>query len=475
VQSMSWSKGLSVTAAGTGVVSHAGSALPRLLADRVGLTGALSAALARRDFVPVHDRGRVLTDLGVLLADGGQRISDIVVLRDQGELFGSVASAPTLWRALNELDTAALHRVEAARATVRARVWDLITARHGGLPASRTCYGDLGSTVVIRLDATLVNVFSDKENARPTFKKGFGFHPLTAWCDNTGEALAVQLRPGNAGSNTTTDHVNLIDRAIAAVPAAHRRDLLVTIDGAGASHAVVEHLNALNTHPTHGLRGRKVHYSIGVDLNARARTAITVLPAGAWEPALDASGQAREDAAVADLTGLLRQSHTGDQLATWPADLRVIVRREPIAVGKQVSLFEQLDGHRYQVIATNTPTGQIQRLEARHRVQARVEAGIRTGKDTGLARLPSRDYAINTAWCHAVVIGIDLLAWTRLLALDGDLAKAEPGTLRYRLLHVGARIVRGQRRRHLKIPTTWPWTDQLVTAFTRIMAIPAPT
>lgn len=248
MQSMSWSKGLSVSAAGTGVVSHAGSALTRLVADRVGLAGALSGALARRGFTPVHDRGRVLSDLGVLLADGGQRISDIVVLRDQGQLFGSVASAPTLWRTLKELDGPALSRVEAARAKTRSRVWDLVEARHGSIPASRTCYGDLGATVVIRLDATLVNVHSDKENARPTFKKGYGFHPLTAWCDNTGEALAVQLRPGNAGSNTATDHIDLIGRAIAQIPAGHRRDLLVTIDGAGASHAVVAHLNGLNTH-----------------------------------------------------------------------------------------------------------------------------------------------------------------------------------------------------------------------------------
>ncbi len=475
MQSMSWSMGLSVGAAGSGVVSHAGSALPRLVADRVGLTGALSVALARKDFVPVHDRGRVLTDLGVLLADGGQRIADIVVLRDQGELFGPVASAPTLWRTLNELDTAALRRVETARAQVRARVWDLITARHGSIPASATCYGDLGSTVVIRLDATLVNVFSDKENAKPTFKKGYGFHPLTAWCDNTGEALAVQLRPGNAGSNTAADHVNLIDRAIAQIPAQHRRDLLFTIDGAGASHAVVTHLDGLNTHPAHGLRGRKINYSIGFDLDARARTAITMLPAGVWEPALDAAGEARDDAHVAELTGLLRHGRTGDQMASWPGDMRVIVRREPIAVQAQMSLFEQGDGYRYQVIATNTAGGQVQRLEARHRVQARVEARIRTGKDTGLARLPSSHYAINTAWCHAVAIGVDLLAWTRLLTLDGKLAKAEPGTLRYRLLHVAARIVRGQRRRHLKIPTTWPWAKQLVAAFTKALAIPAPT
>lgn len=134
---MSWSKGLSVSAAVTGVVSHAGSSLARLVADRVSMTGELSKALARKDFAPVHDRSRVLTDLGVLLADGGQRIRDIVVLRDQSELFGSVASAPTLWRALNELDGAALARVETARAKARSRVWDLIEAWTPPLPTAR--------------------------------------------------------------------------------------------------------------------------------------------------------------------------------------------------------------------------------------------------------------------------------------------------------------------------------------------------
>ncbi len=474
MHSMSWSKGLSVTAAGTGVFSRAGTALPRVVADRVGLTGALSGALARKNFTPVHDRGRVLADLGVLLADGARRIRDIDVLGDQDELFGPVASDTTAWRTLNELDAPALARVQAARAKTRARVWELITARHGTIPASRTAYGDLGSTVVIRLDATLVNVHSEKASAAATFKKGYGFHPLTAWCDNTGEALAIKLRPGNAGSNTAADHIEVIQAAIAQIPATYRRDLLVTIDGAGASRAVIQHLHGLNTAPVHGARGRKVGYSIGFDLDERARAAITALPATAWEPALDPAGGARADAHVVELTGLLRQSHTGDQLKAWPADMRVIARREPIAVADQVSLFEQQDGYRYQVIATNTTGGQVQRLEARHRAHARVEAAIRTAKDTGLARLPSASYAMNTAWCHAVAIGTDLLAWTRLLTLTGALAKAEPKRLRYALFHVGAKLVRGGRRRHLKIPTSWPWATELAAAFTLALAIPAP-
>jgi len=310
----------------------------------------------------------------------------------------------------------------------------------------------------------------DKENAAPTFKKTFGFHPLTAWCDNTGEALAIKLRPGNAGSNTAADHIEVLTEAIEQIPAEHRRRLLVTIDGAGASHAVVAHLTELNA-----VGGQQVHYSVGFDLDGRARTAIGKLPAHGWEPALDAEGHPRTDAEVAELTGLLRRGPDGDKLAGWPTDMRIIVRREPISPGAQISLFEQHAGKRYQLTAINTPGGQVCRLEARHRGHARVEDDIRTGKNTGLNLMPSRDYAINTAWCQAVAIGCDLLAWTRLLALDGHLATAEPKTLRYRLLHVAARLTHGQRRRRLKIPPSWPWAEQLHQAFDRVLAIPAPT
>ena len=185
--------------------------------------------------------------------------------------------------------------------------------------------------------------------------------------------------------------------------------------------------------------------------------------------------RARTDAHVSELSGLLRQSVGGDRLHTWPTDLRVIVRREPIPAGMQVSLFEQHDGYRYQITATNTPGGQLQRLEARHRVHARVEDGVRTAKATGLRRLPSKSWGINEAWCQVVALAVDLLAWLRHLTLDGDLAKAEPKTLRYRLLHTAARITRGQRQRWLNIPPDWPWAAQLTTAFDRVLALPAPT
>ena len=192
------------------------------------------------------------------------------------------------------------------------------------------------------------------------------------------------------------------------------------------------------------------------------------------DPALDADGTPRPDAQVAELTGLLRHSAGGDRLAGWPADMRILIRRENPHPGAQLSLFEQHEGKRYQVTATSTPRGQVQFLEARHRTQARVEDSIRCAKSTGLGHLPSRDYVVNTAWCQAASIACDLLAWLRLLALDGDLAKAEPKTLRYRILHTAGRIVKGQRRRHLKITASWPWAQEIADAFARILALPPP-
>jgi Transposase DDE domain group 1 len=459
-----------VRVAGKGVVSHVGSALLRLLGDRAGLTDRLSRALRVRGFFPDIDRGRILADLAVAVADGATAIDDLRVLRDQGGLFGPVASTTTAWRCLKEIDGAQLGRIERARAKTRAWVWQQIVARHGRIPPAATCYGDLGTTIVVRLDASIVIAHSDKIGAKGTFKGTYGHHPLLATCDNTGELLVALLRPGNAGSNTGTDHVKVLDAALAQIPWPHRRDLLVTIDGAGAGHMIVDHITALNAR-----HGYTVQYSIGFDLDERARTAISRLPHSGWEPALDAQGRPRDDAHVAELTGLLRHSAGRDQLSGWPTDLRVIARREPIPAGMQVSLFEQHDGYRYQLLATNTTTGQLQRLEARHRVHARVEDGVRNAKATGLRRLPSKLWGINDAWCQVVALAVDLLAWLRHLALTGDLAKAEPKTLRYRLLHTAARITHGQRQRWLNIPPDWPWAGDLATAFSRVMALPAPT
>ncbi|MEY8014353.1 transposase [Mycobacterium servetii] len=231
-----WSKNVRVEVRGDDVVGHAGNVIPRLLADNLGLTSGLSSVLSRPEVT--HDRGAVLRDVAVSIAGGAQNLAGTAVLRDQHRLFQAVASVPTMWRSLGEIDEQSITEVTAVRNKVRSRVWEAIEARHGAIPASQTCYGDLGDTIVIRIDASLIQSHSDKQHAAGNFKGGFGFHPLLAWCDNTGELLAVIARAGNAGSNTAADHIAIIDAAIAAIPAKWRRKLLVTIDGAGSSHAV---------------------------------------------------------------------------------------------------------------------------------------------------------------------------------------------------------------------------------------------
>ena len=488
-----WSRGLEVTGGGTGVVSHAGLALLRQLADRTGLTSGLSAALPSP--LGGHDRGRVFADLACAIADGARVISDFRVMGDQRELFGPVASVPTAWRALSEMASRGdrgRRKVTAAVNKARRHAWAQGAARHGGLPAVRVADKKLEGVTCIRLDATVVHAHSDKELAEPNFK-GFGHHPLIAECDNTAEPLAWMLRPGSAGSNTAADHLQLLDEAITALPPALRRKLMVTCDGAGASHDLVKKLDKLASR-----RGYQLAYSVGWALTGREKAAIALVPGTAWEAAIDARGEVRErraddscadlrcahrrcwieEAHVTELTGLLREGPGGDQLKAWPKTMRVFARRERPHPGAQLTLFEAEDGWRYSLWATNRPVttrgwqGQCAYIDAAHRIHARVEDVIRTGKDTGLGHFPSRDYGLNKAWLDASMTACILLAWLKLLALDGDLARAEPKTLRYRVLHAAARLVRGGRRRFLKIAGSWPWAEAITIAWQRVSALP---
>ena len=489
-----WLKGLEVTAGGTGIVSHAGLALLRALADRTGLTAALSKALAS-DRVLVHDRGRVLADLACAIADGAEVISDFRVMGDQHELFGRVASVPTCWRALNETAAGgggALARISGAVNAARRVTWEQIVARHGVLPGVQIADKVLEGVTCIRLDASVVPAHSDKELAEPNFK-GFGHHPLLAYCDNTGEPLAGMLRKGSAGSNTTADHLEVLGAAITALPPACRRRLMVTSDGAGASHGLIERLDTLAARP-----GHQLIYTVGWELGERERTAIAQVPERAWQIAIDTRGEVRErraddacadrgcahrrcwveEACITELTGLLRQGPGRDQLDGWPAPMRIFARRERPHPGAQLTLFEAGDGWRYSLWVTNLPTrlrgwrADPAYIDAAHRVHARVEDCVRTGKDTGIGKLPSHLFALNAAWLAAALIAATLLAWLKLLALDGHLAKAEPKTLRYRILHTAARLARSGRRRRLKIAASWPWAAAIVTAWDRITALP---
>jgi Transposase DDE domain group 1 len=433
--------GLKSTGGGTGIVNHAGARLLADLADAVGLPAAMSRAMAptkqrRRG----HDRGEVLVDVAVMIADGGDTISDVAVLRDQPDLFGDVASHATVWRTLEAVDGAALERIKTARAAARARAW---------------AAGADPGFYVIDVDATLIGAHSGKEQAAPNYKRGFGFHPLLAYLDGTGEALAGLLRPGNAGSGTAVDHVAVLDDALAQLPIdpAHV-EVIVRADSAGWSHGFVE-----------GCRERHVRFVIGHQLTVDIASVLVDVPERAWQPAISADGsELREHAEVVEITDLV-------DFARWPPGCRMIVRREDPHPGAQLT-FTDVDGHRFQVFVTDLADTDIAYLEALYRGRGRAERQICDTKATGLGNLPSHSFAINQAWLQLALVAHDLLAWTRRLVVDGDLATAEPKRLRYCLFHTAGQIITTGRRRICRLSATWTWTDELVAAFTRVHTHP---
>jgi Transposase DDE domain group 1 len=433
-----------VTADGAGLVSHAGSALLAQVADKLGLTSALSLRLAvlkqrRRG----HDPGRVIRDVAVMLADGGECVSDLGAVRDQEALFGAVGSDSTAFRVVDRVasEPGMLEALRAAHERARERFWEL----HGA-PESLT----------IDLDATLITAHSEKEGAAGNYKGGYGFHPLHAYGDETSEALGAMLRPGNAGANTAADHVTVLDRALAQIPAKHIESLqiLVRADSAGATHELADHCYEGN-----------MRFSFGYELTESVRAAILETPADAWVPALDQDDTKRENGEVVEITDRL-------DLTGWPKGSRLIVRRERPHPGAQLS-FTDHDGYRFQAILTDQADTDIAILERRHRQRARVEDRIRDDKDTGLQKFPFKQFALNEVWLEIVMLAHDLIVWTQALLLDGELAKAEPKRLRYRLLHVAGRLAFHSRKAKLHLQDSWPWAGELVAAFERLEALPA--
>jgi hypothetical protein len=433
-----------VVSDGEGLVSHAGSALLARVADKTGLTGALSLELAglkqRRSG---HDQGRVIRDLAVMLGDGGDCLADLGALGDQEALFGGVASASTAFRLVDRIARGrdGLERLRGAHAKARARVWKLT-----GAPERLT----------IDLDATLIGSHSEKEGAAGNFKGGYGFHPMLAYADETSEALAGELRPGNAGANTAADQIAVAEQAIGQIPTEYIENikLLLRVDTAGAGHELLD-----------WAREGRIEFSVGYELNEAVRTAILQTPDSDWVSALDQDGSPRPNGQVCEITSHL-------DLAGWPERSRVIVRRERAHPGAQLT-FTDHDGHRFQAILTDQP-GDIARVERDHRGRARVEGHIRNDKDTGMRNLPFRDFEHNRVWLEVVRVAHDLLVWTQRLLLTGELAKSEPKRLRYRLLHVAGRLSFHARTATLRIQATWPWASDLTIAFARLRALPTP-
>jgi hypothetical protein len=428
------------------LVSHAGSALLAGVAEKVGLTGALSARLSvlkvrRRG----HDPGRVVRDLAVMLASGGECVSDLGAVRDREALFGAVASGSTAFRVIDRIasEPGLLDALRSAHARARERFWE-----RRGAPERLT----------IDVDATLITAHSEKEQAAGNYKGGYGFHPLMAYADQTREALGGMLRPGNAGSNTAADHVTVLDLALEQIPARYIEsiEILVRADTAGATHGLLDYCREAN-----------LRFSVGYELTENVRAAILTIPADAWVPALERDGSVRKNGEIVEIT-----DHV--DLSSWPERSRVIVRRERPHPGAQLS-FTDHDGYRFQAILTDQTDENIAVIECRHRQHAHVEDRIRDDKDTGLAKFPFKEFKLNEVWLEIVMLAHDLIVWTQALLLTGDLANAEPKRLRYRLLHVAARLAFHGRRARLRLQHDWPWASDLVAAFGKLKALPAAT
>jgi len=448
-----------VTADGAGVVSHAGAGLLREMAEETGLVEAWDRVLlGTYKAMPIHMPGQVLGDLAVAIADGAVSISDLAALRDQPDLFGSVASTPTAWRVLDRVSGDLLGGIRQGRAAARATAW-----RAGAAP-------DLTGELHLDIDATILIAHSEKEQAAPTWKRTFGFHPLVCFLDRpeiaSGEALAGIVRAGNAGSNTAADHIEILDLALANLPEAARprlgdptgARLVVRTDAAGATHGFAA-----------ACRQRGVGFSYGFAITEPIRHAITAIPEEVWAPAIEPDGDIRDGAEVVEITRLV-------DLAAWPLGSRLIVRRERPHPGAQLSLFDTVNEHRHTAFITDTARkvvpGQTAGLELRHRQHARIEDRIRQAKAAGLRNLPCRDVAENNAWLETVLAAADLVCWSKLICFADDdvIARCEIDTFRYRILHTAARLTRTGRRTHLRIDRTWTWARTLALGFNRLRA-----
>jgi hypothetical protein len=450
------------------LISSSGALLLKETIRVAGLDRGLSRALAPwRAGRAQHDPGKVLLDVATAVALGGDCLADIAAVRAQPELFGQVASDPTVSRLFTALSVdeestdAAVAVIRAARARAREAVW----ARRrplSGVPGTRA-----GGQVIVDVDATLVGAHSDKEGAEPTYKRGFGFHPMCSSIDHgtagTGDTGVLNLRPGRASAWDSADHITALDDTLAQLPEHERGQVLVRTDAGGCSKAFLHHITDLG-----------LEYTVGFAVKENVSIAIDTIPDQAWRAALDGEGENRDGAQVAELTAWMptpvRDTHRS-ATHKWPPGMRVIACRERPHPGAQLRLTDH-NGWRITCFATNTrgPGWTLAVLEVRHRQRARCEDRIRSLKDTGLRNLPFHGYHQNRIWLEVVALAADLLAWTQTLAFDEHepARRWEPKRLRVRILAVAGRIICTGRRRRLRLPRDWPWNQLIDTGWTKL-------
>jgi hypothetical protein len=444
---------VSVEPGGKGVVAHVGLHALGSLADALGLGSALTSCIEPTSQRALrHDRGKVLVQMALVLAGGGESCGDVEHLRAQSDLFGDVPSDSTVYRTFHEFDSAQRKHFARALAHVRQKVWEKLDVTSG--------------PVILDFDASLVmGLAESKENAAPTYKGGFGFHPLFCFSDLTGETLSHTLRPGNATAHNAADHVEVLGAALAQLPvsvsAGHHdgdestpsRQVIARADNAGCTR---EFLAAC--------RARHVNFCVTARSNAQIQSAIYTVSQREelWQPSRTQRGELREGAAVCEVTDYLN-------LRKMPSGTRCIVRREPLHPGAQRSLFPS-DEFRYWGFYTDCDGDPVE-LDISMRAHAHVEDHIQRLKESGLTRFPFTNFEANANWLMAVAMAGDLVRWFQLLCLDGSWKGARPKALRWEIFHAPGRIVRGARRVVVRLLDGWPTARQLLHAYGQIVLL----
>ena len=451
---------------GQALVSHAGLGVLTSFLNALGFRKLCEDRFSQ--FVPataVHRPGRILGSLAVMLAAGGEQVTDVDQLRAAPALFGAVASEATISRfmaRIKDQPEAFSYGFATMQRTLRTKIWEAAGKRNPGRRATAA------DPLIIDIDASLVHVHSEKENTAGTYKGGYGFSPIIAMVDygsenGTGEILAVLMRPGNKGANSAKDHIEVLTRALAQLPDDfYDRDgnllgekILVRTDSAGASREFLNHLHSLGIQFS-------TSYALPV---ANERLIGWINEKKYWEPATDQHGNERSDAWVIDASKVLN-------LKDYPPGTRIHLRAEPLHPGAKASLFDT-DGNRVTAFLTNAPRYNVAFLDARHRARGRCENRIKTLKNTGLGKLPYFSYAVNEAWANLAMFAMNLLNWIQLAILPSGHAAGvwDVKRWRYRLFSMAGKLVRGGRQTRLLLPRAAPEAELALDLHRRITRV----
>lgn len=444
------------------LVSHAGLGMLAGFLNALGFRKLCEDRFSQ--FVPAlagHRPGKILGSLAMMLAGGGEQVTDVDQLRAAPALFGSVASDATISRFMARIKgqpEAFAHGFATMQRTLRSKVWEAAGKRS---PARRATAED---PLIIDIDASLVHVHSEKENAAATYKGGYGFSPLIAMADygagnGTGEVLAILMRPGNKGANSAKDHIEVLSQALAQLPDEFHDEhgeligerILIRTDSAGASREFLHHLHSL---------GLQFSTSFALPV-ANERLIGWINEKKYWEPATDQQGEQRHNAWVIDASKVIA-------LKNYPPGTRLHLRAEPLHPGANASLFDT-DGNRVTAFLTDAPRYNVAFLDARHRARGRCENRIKTLKNTGLGKLPYHSYAANTAWANLAMFAMNLVSWLQLAVLPTGHAAGrwDMKRWRYRLFSMAGKIVHGGRQTKLSLSRKAPEAKLLLELYER--------